>query len=389
VDAKGAVWAVENWNYPRRVGVWGRDGKLVRDYIGNTGYGGTGCYLHDQRPELAYCGPIEILLDRPAATWRVSQVLWVPQAPAARDNAGDTPTGVECFPIDTGSAVHPQRFTSSASGTPREYLYAHDPRDGGGHVIYMERGGKWQPVSAVCLAGHISGGIGHDGQIIAQPGGEFAGLNALDGVFWNDRNADGRVQRDECAIVPTKSPGDPPKQPGARRGSAALSLDNGWGGRIGQDLVFYTDGLWRFRPTGFTDNGAPLYAPATLERLGPAERGDLVPVPEDNLLLCLSFKNYADRSTGMLGIDANTGAVRWSYPNIFPGVHGSHRARPQEGPRLVAEAPGHADRATGPDRQGRGTPGLRRDDPVRGVRRNRRHAVDQRGQRLHPPVQDR
>jgi hypothetical protein len=53
VDAKGAVRVVENWNFPRRVGVWGRDGKLVRDYIGNTGYGGTGCYLHDQRPDLA------------------------------------------------------------------------------------------------------------------------------------------------------------------------------------------------------------------------------------------------------------------------------------------------------------------------------------------------
>jgi hypothetical protein len=326
MDARGAVWVVENWNFPRRVGVWGRDGKLVRDYLGNTGYGGTGCYLHDQRPALAYCGPIEILLDKAAAAWRVSQVLWVPQALPVGGSAGAVQTGVECFPIDTGSAMHPQRFTSSASGQPREYLYAHDPRDGGGHVIYMERGGKWQPVSAVCLAGHISGGFDQDGRIIAQPSGEFAGLNALDGVFWNDKNADGRVQRDECTIVPTQDPGDPPRQPQARRGTTALSLDNGWGGRIGQDLVFYTDGLWRFRPTGFTDDGAPLYAPAGMERFGPEERGDLVPVPEDNLLLCLSFKNYAERTTGMLGIDARTGAVRWSYPNIFPGVHGSHRA---------------------------------------------------------------
>jgi len=326
VDAKGAAWVVENWDLPRRVSVWGRDGKLVRDYVGNTGYSGTGCYLHDQRPELAYCGPVEILLDKAAATWRVSQVLWAPQSATALDAAGAAQTGVECFPIDTGSAVHPQRFASSASGQPREYLYAHDPRDGGGHVIYMERGGKWQPVAAVCLAGHISGGIDHDGRIIAQPGGEFAGLNAFDGVFWNDKNADGRVQRDECVIVPAKDPGDPPKQTQARRGIPALSMDNGWGGRMGRDLAFYTDGLWRFRPTSFSADGAPLYAPAGMERFGPEERGDLVPVPEDNLLLCLSFKNYADRTTGMLGIDAQTGAVRWSYPNIFPGVHGSHRA---------------------------------------------------------------
>ena len=335
VDAKGAVWVVENWNFPRRVSVWGRDGKLVRDYIGNTGYGGTGCYLHDQRPELAYCGPIEMLLDKPAATWRVSQVLWVPEAPAARGTAGAAQAGVECFPIDTGSAVHPQRFTSSASGKPREYLYAHDPRDGGGHVIYMERGGKWQPVSAVCLAGHISGGFDHDGRIIAQPGGEFAGLNAFDGVFWNDKNADGRVQRDECAIVPTKNPATRPSKPRPGAATRRCPWIMAGAAEMGQDLVFYTDGLWRFRPTGFTDDGAPIYTPAGMERFGPEERGDLVPVPEDNLLLCLSFKNYADRDhrharhrrqdRGQCG-----GAIRTSSPAFM-----AHTAPPCPSPGLL------------------------------------------------------
>ena len=323
VDAAGHVWVVESWNYPRRVSVWGRDGKLVRDYLGNTGYAGTGCYLHDGDPSLAYCGPIELALDRAAGTWRITKVLWVPDSEAG-----------ECFGIQTGSAVHPQRFSSKVSGKLREYLYAHDPRDGGGNVVYMSRGGKWQPVAAVCLVGHVSGRFDRDGSIAELPAGEFADLNAKDGLFWHDRNKDGRVQRTECEIVPAPKPGELKTDGRYKRGEAALSLRNGWGGRIGSDLVFYADGLIRYRPVGFSDDGAPIYRAKGMERFGPAERGDLVPVPAEDLLLCLSFKGYADRTTGMLGIDTRTGDVRWSYPNRYPGVHGSHRA-PMPAPGLL------------------------------------------------------
>src|SRR5690606_1463050 len=54
VDDKGQIWVTEAWDYPRRVSVWGRDGKLVRDYLGGTGYGGTGSYLHLSDPTLGY-----------------------------------------------------------------------------------------------------------------------------------------------------------------------------------------------------------------------------------------------------------------------------------------------------------------------------------------------
>jgi len=64
VDAQGQIWVVESWNFPRRVSVWGKDGKLVRDYIGNTGYAGTGSMLHETDPTLAYVGPIELKLNK-------------------------------------------------------------------------------------------------------------------------------------------------------------------------------------------------------------------------------------------------------------------------------------------------------------------------------------
>jgi len=310
VDATGNIWAVENWNYPRRVSVWGRDGKLVRDYIGNTGYAGAATYLHDQRPELAYVGPIELKIDRAANKWSVTRILWVP----------DEAKG-ECFPISTAANVMPQRFTSSVSGQPHEYLYAHDDdRDTGGQVLYMERHGTWQPVSAICRVGQISGKMGRGKAVPEEPSGEFTGLDPFDVAIWNDLNGDGKVQRTECTIIPaiTDKKGKHPQ--------TAISLNNGWGGRMGQDLVFYTDGLTQFRPLRFTADGAPIYGLEGMTKLPVDDTGDLVPVPAENLLLCLSFKGYSGPTKGMEGINPKTGGVAWSYPCLYPGVHGSHRA---------------------------------------------------------------
>ncbi|MFP4058175.1 MAG: hypothetical protein ACLF0G_15010 [Candidatus Brocadiia bacterium] len=319
VDAQGHVWAVESWDYPRRVAVWDREGKLVRDYIGNTGYAGTGCFLHESDPTLGYCGPIEMKLDKGDRSWEVTQVLWVP----------DRERG-ETFPVAMGAAL-PQRFRSDASGTAREYLFHHPYDAQSGNVVYMRREGGWQPVAAVCYVGHISGRITHHSIVEEEPSGEFAGLDAYDGAFWSDANGDGRPQRTECTIVPAKQKTDERQ----RRGEGPFPLRSGWGGRISpSDLVFYTDGIHRFKPLRFTDHGAPVYGPEGMEKLPLDERGDLVPVPQEHLLLCLSFKGYGGRTTGMLGVDDRSGEVLWSYPNLYPGVHGSHRA-PMPRPGLL------------------------------------------------------
>lgn len=308
VDSQDRIWVVESWNYPRRVSVWGRDGKLVRDYLGNTGYAGANGYLHDQNSTLGYCGPLEFKLEKATGSWRLTQVMWVPDAAKG-----------ESFPLDTSANVIPQRFTSGASGRPHEYLYTHER----GHVVFMERHGRWQPVAAVCTVGQITDPM--------KPAvlGELAGLNDADGCFWNDLNADGRVQRSECVIIPAQ-----PSDQNPKRRAAPFSVDNGWGGRIAPDLSFYSGGVLRFRPTGFSADGAPQYGPASMQPGGIQENGDLVPVAGEHLLLCLSFKGYAGPTTGMLGVDDRTGRMLWSYPNLYPGVHGSHAA-PMPKPGLL------------------------------------------------------
>ncbi|HUT10477.1 MAG TPA: sugar-binding protein [Thermoguttaceae bacterium] len=284
VDGTGQVWVVESWDYPRRVSVWGRDGKLVRDYIGNTNYMGTGCYLHEQDPTLAYCGPIEMKLDKKTRTWNVSQILWLP----------DTASG-ESFEISTGSHAQPQRFTSSAGGKSGEYLFTH-PYNDGPAVVFMERRGTWLPVAAI-------------GPVAGLPAGVFTAAEAKQSVFWNDANGDGKVQRSECELTDKRLP-----------------TNSGWGGRIDANtLTIYANGIVAYKPVGFDADGAPRYGLEGMREVGVSDYGDLVPVPGEDQLLCLSFKGYAG-PTKLLGIDLKNGRIEWSYPNPFPGVHGSHRA---------------------------------------------------------------
>ncbi|RMD74806.1 MAG: hypothetical protein D6820_16000 [Lentisphaerae bacterium] len=305
VDAEGKIWVTENWDYPRRVSVWDRSGKLVRDYLGNTGYAGTGSYLHDQDPTLGYVGPLEFKLDYRSRSWKLTRILWVPDK-----------TKGEGFEIGTGSHVLPQRFRSDVSGQMHEYLYVHDGRDAGGQVIYMEKAHGWQPVAAVSTLARLFDLSDHSGKISQSLPAEFRDCHPMDGVFWNDLNGDGKVQREECEIIPATGKG--------RRKKPPFSINNGWGGRIGRDLVFYTDGIWQFRPLRFTPDGAPVYGSKGMRKLI-AERGDLVPIPEKNLLLCVSWQGYPG-PTRVVGIDIERNRVLWEYPNPYPGVHGSHRA---------------------------------------------------------------
>ncbi len=314
VDAKGQVWVVESWDFPRRISVWNpKDGALVIDYIGNTGYAGTGCYLHDDNPELAYVGPIEIKLDRKNKTWSVENILWVPDIDAG-----------ESFPLSPGSHAQCQRFTAEINGKTHEYLFVPPYRDYQGYVIFMERKGKWQPVSAITTAGAVSGKFAHHGQVVEEPSGEFAGLNSYDSVIWNDTNKDGKLQRSECEIFPAAVPGTDKK-----RGEMSIPMGSGWGERIGKDFVFYANkskdpdaGIYRYAPVGFTKDGAPLYSAKSMQKISDENgRGDMVPLDKDSLL-SLSWGNNAYISA----IDTATGNFKWKYPNPYPGVHGSHRA---------------------------------------------------------------
>ncbi len=308
VDAAGLIWATENWDLPRRVAVWGRDGTLVRDYVGNAAYAACGAYLHDQDPTRAYAGAVELIRDGAARSWRVGGVLWSPDAARGERLA------------ITGGLATPQRFTSAASGHPREYLFARSDWGESGLTVFMEGAGGWRPVAAITLVGHLSGRIA-DGKAVAMPDGAFAGLDPFDGVFWNDRNGDGVAQRDECEVVPARRAA---AQVGAG-GEGPLPLDCGWGGRMGQDLAIYARGLVAYRPLGFAADGAPRYGRAGMSELSVADAGDLVPLDDERRLIVLSSTGYGGESY-VRGLEYGTWRECWRYPSHAHGVHGSHHA---------------------------------------------------------------
>lgn len=309
VDSAGNVWATEYWEYPRRVSVWGRNGKLVRDYIGNTGYAGTGCFLHDSDSTRGYVGPVELELDHKGGTWKVKSVLWVPD----RDKG-------ETFRISTQDHTHQQVFYSEASGRKREYMFVPPYRDWMGYVILMNGDNGWRPVSYIGSVGVLSGKFGKGGVVVEAPSGEFAGCDLFDGVFWNDLNGDGIVQKEECEIIKTEKPST-----ATRRGSLAIPVGSGWGGRMDpDDLGFYVAGLARYAPERFTAEGAPVFTSKSLKKYDISVRGDLVPVMGENTVL--TMEGWGAQGGAIRGIDSTTGKEMWRYPNPYPSVHGSHRA---------------------------------------------------------------
>jgi len=311
-DAKGQVWVVENTDLPRRISVWNpSSGQLVREYLGNAGYAGTGCYLHDDNSTLAYVGPIELKLDRKTKEWKVKSILWVPDIEAG-----------ESFPVPTKSHAHPQRFSAKVQGVTHEYLFVPGYRDYQGYIIYMERAGTWQPVSAITTAGWASGEFAHHGQVTTPPSGELAGLNAYDAVIWNDTNQDGKLQRAECDVFKATKPGTD-----KQAGELSIPTRSGWGERMSKDFVFYSskakEGIHRYTPVGFSDDGAPIYSGKSISKVSDNVRhGDMVPLDNENFL----FLSWGRPGAYVSAVDTVTGKLKWHYPNPYPGVHGSHHA---------------------------------------------------------------
>ncbi len=300
VDARNDVWAVEYTDFPRRVSVWNEKG-LVRDYIGNTTYSANGSFLHDQDASRAFIGPVELALDYAKRTWRVSNILWNP-----------VPGTTGALRIEPENNKPGHIFRRDSDGA--EYYFVPPARDWDGFVVLRNFGGAWRPTSAVTTAGRLAGEIDHYGNVVREPGGEFTGLNAYDGVYWNDKNGDGVAQRAECVIVPTAKPGGKNK-----RGVSPFPFRAGWGQKMHREsLAFYASDdagvLWRYR--------LPL-APETLERVAEALTTDIVPEGEN----LYGFESYdSNRKARLFGRDARTGRILWTYPSPFHHVHGSHNA---------------------------------------------------------------
>ncbi len=307
VDAKGRVWTVEFTDFPRRVSVWGTNGKLDKDFIGNTGYCGSGVVLHPQDVGRAFVGPNEFLLDETNHTAKMERVLVNPKF--------DDMT----FPLTMAANKAGHVFRSSASGVARDYFF----RDG---ILYMgDAKGDWRCVAAATTVGRIQKLFRHH-IVIKEPHGDFAGRNAFDIAVWNDLDGDGLASHAECEILPNPFA----YKIGERMRWPRPQLRAGWGSRMDvEDLSFFvSDGKcrWKLVPTSFGPDGAPRYSlkDMTVVSKEPLiESEDMYPVPGEDTLL--TFTRKAKRGV-VMGVTKDFKQVKWTYPDRYDNVHGSHSA---------------------------------------------------------------
>ena len=328
---KGEISVTEPWNAPRRISVWGKDGKLIRDYIGNAAYGGAGTFIHDQNPELAYVGPVEMKLNRETNSYEVTRILWVP----------DLEKG-QSFPMQSGTFGTIQHFYSDASGERHEYIfqepyYGYEPI-----VIYMEDNeGIFKPIFSV---GTIASLVGN-----AEQGSPYTEWNTLnyDKKFqfsrffpkansmpfnwlylWNDMNDDGIVQESECKFFPNTQ-GDY---------QYYLNIKGGWGGRVAHsDMRFLGSsenaGVTVFKPEYFKENGAPVYTLDSIKTYRDLTSGGYEIYPLDgtddfikiNTLYAIRDRGFNEISSYRINA-AGKISQNWYIESKYPGVHGSHYA---------------------------------------------------------------
>lgn len=283
VDAQGRIWVAEDDMFPKRVSVWtsdpstgsGQAGKLVRDFIGPTTYGGMGAAVDSTNKTRVFGNGCEFKLD-----YDKNQTTVV--ASLVNDNLVG-----ELLKIDG------REYFMNKKGT-----------------LFIRRG------DTLVLVASVGVGVGKPDQdvpeLVSLGLGGVAKFDKQSYVswVWSDVNDDGKGQPDEVTIIPGASLG------GGYWGGYWLDEDfNIWaapGGYGPQEVS-------RIPLKGWSKGGVPIWDLAAKKNLGTRES------PGPNKLY-LAMKDGAVVGTPLTGLAAD-GSVRWTYSKDGWGdVHGSHLA---------------------------------------------------------------
>ena len=335
-DFKDDIWAVESWEYPRRVSVWGKDGKLVRDYVGNAGYSASGAFLHDQDPDRAFIGPIEIELNRETDEYKVKRIVWVPDALKG-----------ESFEMSTLGHESNQYFRSDVSGQTREYIFSPIYETGEVDVLLMENDeGMYRPVFAMGAVGGLIAQQMKTGKksdkFINSLVDQYKGIDGMmqsTMFMWNDFDGDGKVSYEECEFFP---------DPGLYINNNQRQSEpnrSGWGCAMTSDLRFVKgtslSQAMIFKPDYFAEDGAPVYTKNSINWINSTNSlypiGDHVLIEGTNQVLTIAGMGQPEeqaRGIKIVDMDKN-GKDLWWYANSYPGVHGSHSAPMPEGGLII------------------------------------------------------
>ena len=297
VDEEENVWVAENSEqdnkpgrgFVRRIAVWDRHGKLLKDFVGTTWYGANNTCLHEQDPTLALgYGMIYKLEPGKKPGYRPVRYLTFEQ-PA------DAPlwhwTG---SPHNLFGSV--RMFRSDVSGQMREYVL----QSNGFPILFQaNEKNEYRPILSIGSHEHNKAFP----QVKDEPKALF---------LWTDLNGDSKPQPDEFQRLP----------------GSTYRADVGTGYPPSQSLTWYIEGI-ELKPAKFTELGIPVYDVATARRL---------PIPQlylpvgQHLMAGLGGKFNSPRdgvyaSGHHLFTDRN-GAPVARYRSNWPAVHASWSSTP-------------------------------------------------------------
>jgi hypothetical protein len=280
VDREGKLWVMEHDAHPKRVSVWNlTNGKLVTDFFGPTQYGASGSAINPRDPNLMVGVGCE---------WRLDPAIGKSVCVGVFDRRYH------------GFAT----FREGKNG--KLYLYTFYGQYGIGGVQVWERLGD----ARYALRAELRS----EGDVRKGAGGT---------VLWVDANGDGKEDPEELQ---------------RQEGVLLCAGSNSWSLNLGPELTLYAFDskerrLKALPADGFTACGAPNYQLAAVRALPAAmsagyETNYSCALPSaDNTTLLVNAR-VKDHPAGFVwkGFDLATGALKWSYPNPYFQVHGSHLA---------------------------------------------------------------
>jgi len=271
----GKVWAAEMDSSPRRVSAWNiADGSLYKEYFGATDYGALGGAIDPLDPNVMVGQGCEWKLD--PATGHAS-----------------------CVAIITREGMSNARFGMGNNGR-----------------LYLAVAPQWtHQLNDTSIFERVGEGQYKLRSEFFYTGADATHREATSTRFWADVNGDGIEQPEEDVTVP---------------GNLRFS---GWYMAFTPDMTLYVQDKF-FKVTGFTPAGAPIYDVAHPGQLPGFQAGAGMGATSGlgtigNTTMLYNGKYATDRSW-FTAYDIDSGQLKWTYPNNYVGVHGSHNATPPE-----------------------------------------------------------
>ncbi len=283
VDREGKVWAADNTYWPKRVSVWNKDGKFLREYLGPAEYGGGGMLDPWDRSRMFY-GPLEFELDWDNGTSRLKSLTWPPEDGWA---AGDHPIHLN------GRLYLATRIRPAGNTMPVGAVYIYDNQ----RIKLSAAMGfadQWKPLQACKFQKMLHGRT----------------LQSLE-FMWSDADEDGEVEPDEVRLED-------------RRISSLT--------RFNDDLSVQA-GQWRYSVKSFLPGGTPVFEKKLL---------DLPPPSKSSGGGYFRLGSGAFFSIGWKAGEFDecrdsAGKVIWRYPSLGAGVGPNRTAGPYRPDQVVCE----------------------------------------------------